>query len=377
MEISEIMKKMERLGWAIALCMVAAWGGMRGKSTSTADSQPSSEGIRPVGSSSVSGVAPQRSRHPARVAPTSGDLQTKTLNALQKADPLARMSELLAILSGCDGNDIRETMAAWEKLKSSGLSLPAEESLLNFRAGQIDGSGLLGSHAGTEEDLASLSSQRGQFEGWLNVDPGAARNWLASLPPGRYRNELTISSIAAAAKEDPAGATRQVAALPEYLQASAGSQVALHLSETGSAQEVSDLLGEMDRAGGANNPAYFQSMFDTLVQSSASPELAAALVEDHLDQSYVPISSIGKVGAEMSRQDPAAALDWVAGLAGKNPDLSEGSAFAATVQSLTLGNLSKAEEWEEVHATEPGAASLRTALAQRRRLLENRGVEEE
>lgn len=290
--------------------------------------------------------------------------------ALRSEDPLERMSNFLQALSSSDAASIAKLRATLAAMKAEGQAFPAEESLLEFRAGQLEGAALLAGRTGSREDAAEIETVRKHLEGWASTDRAAAANWVESLPAGKYRDQLAVSYLTTAAKHDPEGSMQLVASLHPSQQAAAGRATAKALAETASVGEVTGILNTMELAAGDEGRGYLSAMFDTLVAESGGNSLG--LVESNLDRSYVTAASLARVSSAKAKNDPAAALDWAASIGGRK-GLDQGQLLTAAVGGMDLEGLNRAEEWAAAHWGKEGVDTMWAAVLRNRNSLENRG----
>ena len=246
------------------------------------------------------------------------------------------MAGFLKLLAASDSKNIGDVAAAWEKLKATGVSLPAEEALLNYRLGQLKGSEVLAGHTGSAADFQSLDMLKRRFEGWLQSDPSSADAWLNHLPPGKFRDQIALSAIAASGPYDPMGALTRVAELPEHLRQAAGRTMGERIRETESIEAGSEFLRNLGSRAGEEESPYLKGIFESLLaKTDGSGELSARLIEAHLGQSYVDPGSLARASAEKGRADPVSALDWALSLEDRKPDLPRGTLLAAAVGGWT------------------------------------------
>lgn len=370
------MRKFERAAWATALLGVIAWSAMDRK---TPDSLPGGEasteartgGSRDRWAGTGDGGSPDR--RSARQGADRPGFESQSRTALRGDDPLQRMSDFLSLVSTCDADGLDALESSFAALKAEGVSLPAEEALLNFRAGQLKGAALLGGRSGTAEDFAMLDTLKPQFEGWIQGDPHSAGKWVEGLAAGKFRDRMAISYIAAVMKDDPAQSMRWVASLHPSQQATAGKVAADKLTETGSLEEAGDLLRTLGASGGSADDAYLRSMFESLVDKATGDnrQVAIALVESHLDQPYVTVGALTRATSEKAKDDPIAALQWAADIEYSKPGVPQGGMIAAAIGGMSAEGLSAAEKWAEI---QPDADLWLQSIGRRKNLLEDRGT---
>jgi len=320
--------------------------------------------------------SPERGDRRPRSKRSPAVWESRVSGALAQTDPLQRMTGFLRLLASCDAESIPEVEAAWMKLKASGIELPAEEALLDYRLGQLKGAEGLGGHGESPADFAKLPSVRQRFEGWLQADPYAAEAWLDGLPAGKFRDQMALSMIVAtSAAGDPEGALERVADLPEHLRQMAGRSMGERIRETGSMESASEILERLGGRSEEGHTPYLKGVLESLLNenSGANGERVTSLLESHLDQAYVDSGALAQVTAGKGRTDPASALDWAVGIEGKRADLPQGSLLSAAVGSMDLAGLDVAEEWALRHPSAPGIDAMHEDLQMRRRILEDRG----
>lgn len=377
------MKSTERVLWVVSLACVLAWGIKRGGAP---DSRAAAAGgergdVREMQGGAAAGDSRREARRPRRSGRPAEDRaawESRVAGSLGQTDPLQRMAGFLRLLAACDGESIGDVAAAWEKLKATGVSLPAEEALLNYRLGQLKGAEALAGRAGSADDFASLDLLKRRFEGWLQSDSYSAGAWLDALPAGKFRDEIALSAIAASGSHDSDGALDRVAQLPEHLRQTAGRTMGDRIRETGSIEAGSELLRQLGSRAGAGDAAYLKGIFQSLLGGSSeqSGAVAARLVEDHLDQPYVDSAALAQVSAGKGKADPVSALEWAMNMEEQKPDLPQGALLAAAVRGMNLADLQRAENWALDRAGSPGIAEMQADLEARRRVLEERGDDE-
>lgn len=374
------MKKMERCLWACALIAVATWGGLRPHEASAgartpeqaAPSKSMARGtgdVRPAdarGRRSGSGTKRQRS-----------GAGNGIVRALNREDPLGRMADFLAVLSSCDRGNVAEVEAAWSNLKATGVKLPAEEALLNYRIGQIKGAEALEGYTGTAKDFASLDLLKSRFDGWIVTDPVGAKAWLDGLPEGKFRDQMALNAIAASARDNPVAALEQVAGLPVHLRQMAGRTVGDRFRESLPLEQSSHLLADLGAMGASADEEYLAGIFDSLAGavSQGGDEAVMRLVEGHLDQPYVSHQTLQRLSTELGKNDPIAALERAAEFQ-KKQGASEGEFLSAAVREMSLADLEKVEAWTREPGGSVDTAEIQPLLENRRRILEERGDDE-
>lgn len=372
------MKKLERAAWATALLAVMGWSVMdRDSSDPLRSGGKSGEATvdGPRGDWRRQGDSVPPDRRAGRQGADRAGIEGQGRVALRGDDPLERMSGFLSHLSTCDSKGLDELTAALAAMKAEGMALPAEEALLNFRAGQLKGAELLAGRSGTAEDFAMIDTLKSQFEGWMQGDPHSAGKWVEGLAAGKFRDRMAISYIAAVMKEDPAQSLRWVASLHPSQQATAGKVAAGKLTETGSLEEAGDLLRTLGASGGSADEAYLRSMFEELVDQAATGNRGAAisLVENHLSEPYVTVGALTRATSEKAKEDPIAALQWAADIEYSKPGVPQGGMIAAAIGGMSEEGLATAEKWAEI---QPDADLWLQSISRRKNLLEDRGMDD-
>lgn len=373
------MKVTERIAWGAALLGAVAWGATRGGVSTPAE--VGRHDRAPVIREAQAGSERDHrngSRRSLRTSEGRSALESRVAGSLGQEDPLQRMAGFLKLLAACDEESIGHVTAAWEKLKATGISLPAEEALLNYRLGQLKGAEMLAGHEGSTADFESVDLLRRRFEGWLQSDPYAADRWLDALPVGKFRDQIALSAIAVSGSYDSESALNRVAQLPEHLRQAAGRDMGERIRETGTIESGSDLLRQLGSRAGAGDTAYLKGIFQSLLGASSdgNGEMVTRLVEDHLDQPYVDPEALSQVSAGKGKADPVSALEWAMNMEEKKNDLPQGSLLVAAVQGMNLADLKQAEDWAFSRAGSPGVAEMQADLEARRRVLEERGDDE-
>ncbi|MFD0893967.1 hypothetical protein KBB96_11130 [Luteolibacter ambystomatis] len=362
------MMKLERFAWITALAAVAAWGTMRTPASHEQNDDSSNPLPLQQRTASPRTAGEKDNRDYSQVHRSSA--AQRSSQALENPDPLARMTDFLAVLSSCDAAGLDRIAAEMEEMQARGISLGPEADLVNYRAGQLKGADLLSSRTGTAADLSVMGSLRKQFEGWLQTSPMEARQWLDRLPPGKFRDEMSVASIANTAKSDPAAAIQRASILPASQQTAAGRAAAEELARSTSAGEISSLLQGIPPGTGTG---YLTSLVDTLINAPEGDVLADSLSGDLLASPAVTSATLLRASTARAKLDPMNALDWAASVEGRKTDLPPGAVLSAAVRGMSLADLSRAEQWAAAH---PAASGLPAAIAEHRSLLENRGNDE-
>ncbi len=370
------MKQTERLVWIAIAAIILAWHflGAPGRGSTDAAGSPSTSPAPHRSADRLPGMEPHSS--PARTT-RSGSAgrstpEARSLTALRSTDPLIRLSAFLEVLSSCGSGDIEEVSAALAGLKAAGISLPLEEDLLNFRAGQLKGAELMAGRSGTSGDLAMLEIHKKQFDGWIHADRISAGRWLDGLPAGRYRDQMAVAYIAACSKDDPGGSLALVSSLHPSQQAAAGRAVAARLAESASAEDAAAMLRDLP-AGGGTSQRYLSSFFDSLVATAAkdgSP-LAFTLVEENIGQPYVNRATLTRLSTERAKSDPQGALAWAVSLEGRKGDMPGGELVASAIHGMDLEGLREARAWAATQ--QEGEAYWLRMIDRRESLLEDSG----
>lgn len=289
-----------------------------------------------------------------------------------------RLSKFLDLLSDCDASELAKITAEMEAMRGSGMSLPLEERLLHFRAGQLRGSELLSQRTGTARDREELDVIKTQYEGWLQTDRSAANRWLETLPEGTFRDQLAIAAIAASASTDPAESLLQAATLHPSQQNSAGQQTGSKLLESGSLEAAAANFEAMRSSAVDADLSYLGGVFGTLLTGASERDeaMAVSLAEAHVHEPYVDSASFAKLSTKMASQDPAGALEWSLKIEGMKGEALGGGVAAAAVRGMDLDHLAVAEEWSEAHASLPGMDRIIAELGRRRNALEDQGSDD-
>ena len=371
---------MERCIWACALVIVAIWGAFREDEASGGKRGPeqaaASKSVARGAGEARPGDVQGRGARSGTKRQRSGT-GNAVVRALNREDPLGRMTDFLAVLSTCDQGNLAEIEAVWSNLKATGVKLPAEESLLNYRIGQIKGAEALEGSTGTAKDFASLDLLRSRFDGWIATDPAGAKVWLDGLPEGKFRDQMTLSAIAASARDNPVSALEQVAGLPVHLRQLAGRSVGDRFRESLPLDQGSHLLTDLGAMGASADDAYLEGIFDSLAGavSQGGDEAVMRLVEGHLDQPYVSYQTLQRLSTEMGKNDPITALERAAEFQ-KKQGASEGEFLSAAMREMSLSDLEKVETWASEKGGSADTAEVRLLLENRRRILEERGDDE-
>ena len=142
-----------------------------------------------------------------------------------------------------------------------------------------------------------------------------------------------------------------------------------------SLEEGSRLLADLGK--GEADEGYLKGIFDSLAAAvEDGNDAAAGLVESHLEQPYVTSQTLHELSAWKGKSDPVSALEWAADIERRKDGLSGGALLSAAVEGMGLDELSTAEEWARGNSKLPGILELQTAVDGRRRILEDRGDDE-
>lgn len=361
----------ERLVWVVVVLATAGWGWL-GNERNDWDS-PVLE-ASPVRSrdrmAAIDAESAERKHRPGHEVQKGTNLAVRSKQALCSTDPLARVSGFAKILASSDASNIEQVTAAVAELKASGLSLPVEEDLMHFRTGQLKGAELMAGRNGSAEDFSVIDSQRKQYEGWIQADPGAASGWLDALPPGKYRDLMAVTYITASTGDDPAESLPLVSSLHPSQQDLVGRAMAKRLAQSASAEEASVLFRTLESNAGGSGNRYLSSMFDALATTAGNGNFAMLLVESHLDEPYVNGSILARVSETNAKTNPEEALRWAVSMEGKKNDLPVGGLVAAAIGGMTLEGLESARQWAATQ--QDGAGYWLNMIERRRELLEDR-----
>ncbi len=370
------MRKFERTIWILVVAALAAWGNWkrtppRSDTGNSSNPLPAKSSGRPV---TAGDRAPQGGTGQRGHTRTASQVRA----AIAQEDPLQRLSKFLDLLANCDADGLAGIMAEMETMRGKGMHLPLEERLLDIRAGQLKGSELLSQRSGSARDREELETIKAQYEGWLQSDASAAQSWLATLPPGRFHDQLAITAIGASASTDPAASLLQAASLHPSQQKAAGQNVADRLLESGPLENAAASFETMKSAAGQADSAYLAGVFGTLLAgaSEQDPAMAAALAEGHVHEAYADSASLAKVSAKMAGSDPAAALQWSLKIEGMKGESAGSGVAAAAIRGMDLDHLAAAEEWSAAHAGMPGVDRITAELGRRRNVLEDQGSDD-
>lgn len=370
------MKQIERVGWIVVVIGISAWSyfGKTGGGVNSPEPGPAfphTTRARERGSETKGAT----SRHLPRTQGAKKDnLAARSRQALRSGDSLSRLAEILKILGAADAGDLAQVQAAFADLKSAGLSFPAEEELLQYRAGQIKGAELLSGRRGSSEDFAMMGTLKKQYEGWIQADPQAANVWLDNLPAGKFRDQMAVAYIAASTNDDPVSAYKLVSSLHPSQQEHAAKAVGERLAKSTSADEASTVLRNLESKGGGTDTRNLSSMFETLVTEPGKGGFAIAMVEKNLDESYVSGSTLARVSEVNAKTDPEATLMWAVSMEGKKVDVPEGEVVSAAIRGMTVDGLEAAKAWAATQ--QEGADYWLNMIEQRQELLLDRIGEE-
>jgi len=373
------MKKMERVAWITTVAVVVAWNVvMQGKPVEK-EPRGGDSGSRLDGRGRPSLAEAGPSSGPGRVRETAGrsDMHARSLQALRSPDPLTRLSEFLKVLASVDAGSFGQVSEVLDELKASGISLPVEEELLHFRAGQLRGAELMSDYTGSSRDFAMIGVIRKQYEGWIQADAHGAGRWLEALPAGKFRDQMAVSYMASCTKDDPISALKLVQTLHPSQQEAAGRAVAKQLAQSASAEEAAALLRTLESNAGAAESRYVSALFEALAsgEGGATEAVTLSLVESNFDQPYVTGTSLARLSAGKARTDPRGALEWAASMEGRKNDIPHGAMVAATINGMTLEGLKSARGWAETQ--QDGTAYWLDVINRREGFLEDQGGDDE
>lgn len=370
----EIMKHKERMMWAVVLISIVVWNVVRDDSSPTIDAAKSDVASARHGNRQRDKISAQDQRKRQSMARdfNGSDLDSRSMATLQSPDPLRRMSGFLEILASCDAGNIDSVTAIFSQLQASGISLPEEENLLNYRAGQLKGAELLEGRNGSNGDLEEVGKLRKQYEGWMRTDAIAAGRWLDGLQEGKYRDQMAIVRIACSAKDDPAAALDLAATLHPSQQSIAGKIAAERLAASESFEECSELIRTLGAAGRQEDARYMESLFSSLAKTASNRDatVALTLVQKHIDQPYVSAAILNRISSANAKTNPKEALEWAASVEARRSDLPQGTMVDATIRGMSQEGLDIAEQWAAVQE-QPQA--LIESIRKRRDALEERG----
>lgn len=367
------MKQTERIAWVIVMLSLMIWhvSGRVAEEPNHSDDVAAAESPRhrerPTPASKA-GERSRRERTGGDTAARAGSIHSRSLNALRSSDPVARMSAFLQVLSSCDASGVEQARKALDEMKTSGISLTGEQDLAHIRAGQLMGAELLADRTGKAEDLDEIATLKRQYEGWIQSDPHAARQWLDGLPTGKFRDQMAVAFIADNTKSDPLGSLDLVASLHPSQQAAAAGRVAAVTPMA----DASALLRKLEANTRGLENLYLETIFTELAGKAAggNDPAAVSMIEEHLNQPYVSDSALSLVSAAKAKFDPQGALHWAVEIETNRPDrLNHGQVVSNVIQALSLEGLATAENWA---ATQPDAAPLLLSIEKRKETLQDR-----
>ncbi|CAN5371827.1 hypothetical protein BH23VER1_BH23VER1_27200 [soil metagenome] len=205
--------------------------------------------------------------------------------AIRESDPV-KSSLMFAML--LEELTPENAAAASEAVRASSSGMDAMRflSLLSYKWGAIDGAGAVENAQADPDGRASTFGTMLALSGWASADPDAALEWLSSQEDtdGRARGMWMRGLVSGLANSDPAAAT----ALLTEMAASGDEEASNYIGSI--VQQQIKLNGIQGAESWAN------SLSDTSLKTSAFRDIADAY----------------------TRQDPAAAADWIARYAGED-----------------------------------------------------------
>lgn len=351
------MKKASVLitGWVVSLIAATALGyalrkpetakedsaysaamGEKRKTQSLPDLSVANANLREIGD----GDSIELARDWPEGVPRSGQgLKDHVVKILQDSDPVERNLRYLQLLSLADKDNVGELYKAWDYLRKQGIARWECQDPMNYRSGQVNGAEVLGARKGTDYDLSVASAVSVQLEGWSSVEPQKARQWVESLPDGRFREEMIESLVASTAESDPDGAQELLAQLPEDMQFNTASTLASRMREKKGLGETLDWLGSLETGGEeSQSPVWAESAAVNLIQDGIRvTQMAggtAEALETRLSHPAVTAQRLNQLGRSFVQADPNKAIEWAVRVESQQSEKAvPGQILVAMVQS--------------------------------------------
>jgi hypothetical protein len=222
----------------------------------------------------------------------------------------------------------RQVVASYgENEPAPGSERATEWRLALARAGELAGEGAVNALLEADrKDGRGFTRAAEAFAGWAGRDPDAAWEWLAASNDEKLRSAL-LPHFALRQSGDPA--VEALTALPRLHsddQDATADRVVLDLIQSAGYEAGDALLEELikDESGDSETDPMVRSLFEVLAQyreeavrNGGSLEAQREWLETFADRSFVSSEHFKVAASQLqAQQGPAAAVDWLAALAG-------------------------------------------------------------
>lgn len=258
------------------------------------------------------------------------------------------MHELLAEMNP---GDFPEAAQVFQTQRENGLPYDPVHSEFAFRWGQSNGQEALDFFARHESAGEASPGAIEALRGWALKNPGSARSWIESLPPGTWYGEAVRGYIQALATTDPVAAQKYAISLrgtydlaPYFLDI---YHEVLSRNGLGAAKEWF-----------ANIPPWElhvkRNLFNEITRSQLRVGLdtARAWVDANGSASYRSDDGVRYVATALVAQDPLAALDWSMALP-PSPTSNTYPGVATVISLWPNGDLNNLGDLLEQRRNEP------------------------
>ena len=186
----------------------------------------------------------------------------ETMRVFGMSDSLERLSVWADLIRNADEAELKEIGAAALAWYRAGGEVDHEGDLLQFREGQMFGSGMFKDLTEDPNGFVSLTKGR-HMRGWASASPAEARAWLEELSDGSVKDGLRTAWYEGAVAENPEIAGELFASLPDANKHAGLDMLFKSLHKLGGMDSVVDWFAETASAGG-DSSIPLQPAFDKL-----------------------------------------------------------------------------------------------------------------
>lgn len=240
-------------------------------------------------------------------------LAAVVFDALNISDQYGRKQAIHEALSGLDSENALIIAQVFEDMKAAGLPYGEEFSEFGYRWGELDGAAAMEFMARNDGPTWASRGAIEALRGWTEMDPGGARRWVDQLGSGEWNESVVRGYVQGLAGYDINEATEFAFSLR---------------GKTDLAPIFSDIFDVVLSSGGLSQAqALFRNLppgnhhikrqlFDDITQSKLRIGTAEALqwVNENAHSVFRDDLAVQRVAAQLTHEDPVAALDWVMSL---------------------------------------------------------------
>lgn len=311
-----------------------------------------SEGAR---KSSAGGRAksPGQDTAPARLL--RSEISSKMHEALAKTDRLQRLGAVSRVLAAMTPSNVHEILQAVMERYQAGFSMSEELELIHYREGQVIGKeGRMIMPA--EPNGKVIEPTKNKIKGWASVDPGAAREWLETLEPGKARDTLMakwVEGLAGAAPETIEGI---IDTLPPAQQRSLVGGLLNGLQGQGGFAAMRDWFDSREKEVPPEvKEEAFKGIMWRMGQSLTEWDQAVNLFMDNPGDGLGNAGNFNALTRNIAPTEPGRCLDLIARLSEKWPGagVQLDSMIRQTIEQSSITGLSTVGTWLNENKNHP------------------------